>query len=250
MYDFTSFLCYARAHNNGLQGCVSEEEFFRQNNNKNSNSLKRARSFYFFEKSKKIRENVIANHEISSDPQGLGSNGVRVLPLWHQLHFVSTRDLSSRSAFSYVFVTVSNSKLCLVIESFTRKQEYGLTLLVSTNDKVNGFLKNVLSQIQVKSCFSAKAIDRVCNLKPFLELARGEKGQQTGRGLGVDRHKGDPRALGVQCRVRKGRRQGKQQLRSQRATQREERERRQEDQAGDPRGHSTDHGQCHLSPPD
>lgn len=33
-------------------------------------------------------------------------------------------------------------------ESFTRKQEYGLTLLVSTDEKVNKFLKNVLSQIQ------------------------------------------------------------------------------------------------------
>ena len=33
-------------------------------------------------------------------------------------------------------------------ESFTRKQEYGLTLLVSTDEKVNNFLKSVLSQIQ------------------------------------------------------------------------------------------------------
>lgn len=33
-------------------------------------------------------------------------------------------------------------------ESFTRKQEYGLTILVSTDEKVNAFLKNVLSQIK------------------------------------------------------------------------------------------------------
>ena len=36
-------------------------------------------------------------------------------------------------------------------ESFTRKQEYGLTLLVSTDDKVNKFLDSVLSQIEVSS---------------------------------------------------------------------------------------------------
>merc|ERR1711963_832789 len=33
-------------------------------------------------------------------------------------------------------------------ESFTRKQEYGLTILVSTDEKVNSFLKNILSQIK------------------------------------------------------------------------------------------------------
>jgi len=33
-------------------------------------------------------------------------------------------------------------------ESFTRKQQYGLTLLVSTDDGVNEYLKNVLTQIQ------------------------------------------------------------------------------------------------------
>ena len=33
-------------------------------------------------------------------------------------------------------------------ESFTRKQEYGLTLLVSTDERVKKFLKNVLSQIE------------------------------------------------------------------------------------------------------
>jgi len=33
-------------------------------------------------------------------------------------------------------------------ESFTRKQEYGLTLLVSTDDAVNKFLGDVLGQIQ------------------------------------------------------------------------------------------------------
>ena len=33
-------------------------------------------------------------------------------------------------------------------ESFTRKQEYGLTLLVSTDERVNNFLKSVLTQIQ------------------------------------------------------------------------------------------------------
>ncbi len=40
-------------------------------------------------------------------------------------------------------------------ESFCRKQEYGLTLLVSTDDKVNAFLKDVLAQIQVlcNTCF-------------------------------------------------------------------------------------------------
>jgi len=34
-------------------------------------------------------------------------------------------------------------------ESFTRKQEYGLTILVSTDEKVKAFLDNVLSQIKV-----------------------------------------------------------------------------------------------------
>ena len=33
-------------------------------------------------------------------------------------------------------------------ESFTRKQEYGLTVLVSTDERVNNFLKSVLSQIE------------------------------------------------------------------------------------------------------
>merc|ERR1712110_502234 len=33
-------------------------------------------------------------------------------------------------------------------ESFTRKQEYGLTILVSSDEKVNSFLKNILSQIK------------------------------------------------------------------------------------------------------
>merc|ERR1712004_175860 len=33
-------------------------------------------------------------------------------------------------------------------ESFTRKQEYGLTILVSSDAKVNHFLDNVLSQIK------------------------------------------------------------------------------------------------------
>ena len=33
-------------------------------------------------------------------------------------------------------------------ESFTRKQEYGLTLLVSTDERVNKFLESVLTQIQ------------------------------------------------------------------------------------------------------
>merc|ERR1712062_418874 len=33
-------------------------------------------------------------------------------------------------------------------ESFTRKQEYGLTILVSTDEKVKAFLDNVLSQIK------------------------------------------------------------------------------------------------------
>merc|ERR1712212_728348 len=32
--------------------------------------------------------------------------------------------------------------------SFTRKQEYGLTLLVSTDEKVNKFLSDILSQIK------------------------------------------------------------------------------------------------------
>ena len=39
----------------------------------------------------------------------------------------------------------------ILLESFTRKQEYGLTILVSTDEKVNNFLKNILSQIKV-SC--------------------------------------------------------------------------------------------------
>ena len=33
-------------------------------------------------------------------------------------------------------------------ESFTRKQEYGLTILVSSDEKVNAFLKSILSQIK------------------------------------------------------------------------------------------------------
>ena len=33
-------------------------------------------------------------------------------------------------------------------ESFTRKQQYGLTVLVSTDERVNNFLKSVLSQIE------------------------------------------------------------------------------------------------------
>ena len=56
-------------------------------------------------------------------------------------------------------------------ESFTRKQEYGLTLLVSTDDKVNKFLENVLSQIEVsssngwlKSRVSSKLFDQVKNV--------------------------------------------------------------------------------------
>ena len=36
-------------------------------------------------------------------------------------------------------------------ESFTRKQEYGLTLLVSTDPKVQEFLNSVLDQIKVCS---------------------------------------------------------------------------------------------------
>ena len=35
-----------------------------------------------------------------------------------------------------------------ITESFSRKQEYGLTILVSTDEKVNAFLKSVLSQIK------------------------------------------------------------------------------------------------------
>ena len=35
-----------------------------------------------------------------------------------------------------------------ISESFTRKQEYGLTILVSSDEKVNAFLKNILSQIK------------------------------------------------------------------------------------------------------
>merc|ERR1712126_724878 len=33
-------------------------------------------------------------------------------------------------------------------ESFSRKQEYGLTILVSNDEKVNAFLKSILSQIK------------------------------------------------------------------------------------------------------
>ena len=33
-------------------------------------------------------------------------------------------------------------------ESFTRKQEYGLTILVSSDEKVNAFLKSILSQMK------------------------------------------------------------------------------------------------------
>ncbi len=39
--------------------------------------------------------------------------------------------------------------LSVLPESFSRQQEYGLTLLVSTDDKVKAFLKDVLAQIQV-----------------------------------------------------------------------------------------------------
>jgi len=35
------------------------------------------------------------------------------------------------------------------LESFARQQEYGLPLLVSTDEKVNLFLTNILSQIEV-----------------------------------------------------------------------------------------------------
>jgi len=35
-------------------------------------------------------------------------------------------------------------------ESFSRKQEYGLTILVSSDAKVNHFLDSVLSQIKVR----------------------------------------------------------------------------------------------------
>ena len=38
-------------------------------------------------------------------------------------------------------------------ESFTRKQEYGLTILVSSDAKVNHFLDSVLSQIKVNVYF-------------------------------------------------------------------------------------------------
>jgi mitotic spindle assembly checkpoint protein MAD2 len=38
----------------------------------------------------------------------------------------------------------------VVSESFTRKQEYGLTMLVSTDDKVTTFLKEILAQVQVR----------------------------------------------------------------------------------------------------
>ena len=40
--------------------------------------------------------------------------------------------------------------LLSISESFTRKQEYGLTLLVSEDAKVTEFLKNVLGQIEVR----------------------------------------------------------------------------------------------------
>ena len=35
-------------------------------------------------------------------------------------------------------------------ESFTRKQEYGLTMLVSTDEKVTGFISEILAQVKVR----------------------------------------------------------------------------------------------------
>ena len=45
-------------------------------------------------------------------------------------------------------VNFLGSKKVFFLESFTRKQEYGLTILVSTDEKVNAFLKSVLAQIK------------------------------------------------------------------------------------------------------
>ena len=56
-------------------------------------------------------------------------------------------DPRSRIITSLLFTVILSSHL----ESFARKQEYGLTLLVSTDDKVNAFLKDVLAQIQVRT---------------------------------------------------------------------------------------------------
>ena len=36
----------------------------------------------------------------------------------------------------------------LFLESFTRKQEYGLTLLMSTDKKVSKFISDILAQVK------------------------------------------------------------------------------------------------------
>merc|ERR1712029_97533 len=52
-------------------------------------------------------------------------------------------------------------------ESFTRKQEYGLTLLVSTDAKVNHFLDSVLSQI--KDWLEARKVHKLVVVLASLE---------------------------------------------------------------------------------
>ena len=114
-------------------------------------------------KSKKKRIFLIQNgtdYKISSHIEGFSTNGGWIFQLWHQFYLVSTGNLPSRWVLTN---SCSNNQIwrflihfskCVFVESFTRKQEYGLTILVSSDDKVNHFLESVLSQIKVK--FSMK----------------------------------------------------------------------------------------------
>ena len=51
--------------------------------------------------------------------------------------------------FNYGINSILYQRGIYPAESFTRKEEYGLTLLVSTDQKVKQFLESVLSQIKV-----------------------------------------------------------------------------------------------------
>ena len=68
-------------------------------------------------------------------------------------------------------------------ESFTRKQEYGLTILVSSDDKVKHFLDSVLSQIKVIHFFIFRR-QLFENSRKFSGLARSKKSSQIGSGFG------------------------------------------------------------------
>ena len=45
-------------------------------------------------------------------------------------------------------ISEESQTILFLSESFSRKQEYGLTILVSNDEKVNAFLKSILSQIK------------------------------------------------------------------------------------------------------